>query len=70
LLAYHGNEFLRSRHGETQAGQEQRRTKEELKGAASKGRGGGCVAIAMKAMADTAATWPERGKATKVTTMG
>jgi len=41
LLAYHGNEFLRSRHGETQAGQEQRRTKEELKGAASKGRGGG-----------------------------
>jgi hypothetical protein len=29
LLAYHGDEFLRSRHGETQ-GQEQRRTKEEL----------------------------------------
>jgi hypothetical protein len=45
--------------------------RKELKGAASKGRDGdgGCVAIAMKAMADTAATWPECGKATKVTTM-
>jgi hypothetical protein len=30
LLAHHGNEFLRSRHGETQEGQEQQRTKEEL----------------------------------------
>lgn len=36
---------------------------------AKAGAGGGCVAIAMKAMAGTAATWPERGKATKVTTM-